>query len=90
MGGTRACCWRTILMHALNLAGAILLTITTLVVSVYLVSTFTLAKLAGGSPVRAPAAACSLRPRGACGLSSGARALEKARGATAAPAAKKG
>ena len=34
------------LMHALNPTGAILLTITTLVVSVYLVSTFTMSKLA--------------------------------------------
>jgi S-DNA-T family DNA segregation ATPase FtsK/SpoIIIE len=35
------------LMHALNATGAILLTITTLIVSVYLVSTFTMSKLAG-------------------------------------------
>jgi S-DNA-T family DNA segregation ATPase FtsK/SpoIIIE len=35
------------LMHALNPTGAILLTITTLIVSVYLVSTFTMSKLAG-------------------------------------------
>ena len=35
------------LMHALNPTGAILLTITTLIVSVYLVSTFTVSKLAG-------------------------------------------
>jgi S-DNA-T family DNA segregation ATPase FtsK/SpoIIIE len=34
------------LMHALNPTGAILLTITTLIVSVYLVSTFTMSKLA--------------------------------------------
>jgi DNA segregation ATPase FtsK/SpoIIIE, S-DNA-T family len=34
------------LMHALNATGAILLTITTLIVSVYLVSTFTMSKLA--------------------------------------------
>ena len=34
------------LMHALNTTGAILLTITTLIVSVYLVSTFTMSKLA--------------------------------------------
>ncbi|HVN07073.1 MAG TPA: DNA translocase FtsK 4TM domain-containing protein [Bryobacteraceae bacterium] len=34
------------LMHSLNPTGAILLTVTTLVVSVYLVSTFTMAKLA--------------------------------------------
>jgi len=33
------------LMHALNPVGAILLTITTLIVSIYLVSTFTMAKL---------------------------------------------
>ena len=37
------------LMHALNPTGAILLTITTLIVSVYLVSTFTVSKLASGS-----------------------------------------
>jgi DNA segregation ATPase FtsK/SpoIIIE, S-DNA-T family len=35
------------LMHALNPTGAILLTITTLIVSIYLVSTFTMSKLAG-------------------------------------------
>jgi S-DNA-T family DNA segregation ATPase FtsK/SpoIIIE len=35
------------LMHALNPTGAILLTITTLIVSVYLVSSFTMSKLAG-------------------------------------------
>jgi S-DNA-T family DNA segregation ATPase FtsK/SpoIIIE len=35
------------LMHALNSTGAILLTITALIVSVYLVSTFTMSKLAG-------------------------------------------
>jgi S-DNA-T family DNA segregation ATPase FtsK/SpoIIIE len=35
------------LMHALNPTGAILLTMTTLIVSVYLVSTFTMSKLAG-------------------------------------------
>jgi len=42
------------LMHALNPTGAILLTITTLVVSVYLVSTFTMSKLAVwfGGPLR--------------------------------------
>jgi len=34
------------LMHALNPTGAILLTVTTLIVSVYLVSTFTMSKLA--------------------------------------------
>jgi S-DNA-T family DNA segregation ATPase FtsK/SpoIIIE len=35
------------LIHALNPTGAILLTITTLIVSIYLVSTFTMSKLAG-------------------------------------------
>lgn len=35
------------LVHALNTTGAILLTITTLIVSVYLVSSFTMSKLAG-------------------------------------------
>ncbi len=47
LGGLMGLLLSRYLMHNLNPTGAILLTITTLVVSVYLVSTFTMAKLAG-------------------------------------------
>jgi S-DNA-T family DNA segregation ATPase FtsK/SpoIIIE len=46
MGGLAGMLLAHYLMHALNPTGAILLTITTLIVSVYLVSTFTMSKLA--------------------------------------------
>jgi S-DNA-T family DNA segregation ATPase FtsK/SpoIIIE len=45
LGGLLGMLLARYLMHALNPTGAILLTITTLVVSVYLVSTFTMSKL---------------------------------------------
>ena len=47
IGGLAGMLLEHYLMHALNPTGAILLTITTLIVSVYLVSTFTMSKLAG-------------------------------------------
>ena len=47
LGGVLGIVLAHYLVHSLNATGAILLTITTLVVSVYLVSTFTMAKLAG-------------------------------------------
>jgi hypothetical protein len=40
------------LREAMNLTGAVVLTLTCLVVSIYLVSTFTVSKLRGGSPDR--------------------------------------
>jgi S-DNA-T family DNA segregation ATPase FtsK/SpoIIIE len=46
IGGLAGMLLARYLMHALNPTGAILLTITTLIVSVYLVSTFTMSKLA--------------------------------------------
>jgi S-DNA-T family DNA segregation ATPase FtsK/SpoIIIE len=47
IGGTFGLILATYLVDSLNVAGALLATLTTLIVSVYLVSTFTLAKLAG-------------------------------------------
>ena len=47
IGGTLGLILATSLVDSLNVAGALLATLTTLIVSVYLVSTFTLAKLAG-------------------------------------------
>jgi S-DNA-T family DNA segregation ATPase FtsK/SpoIIIE len=47
LGGVLGLLLAHFLVHSLNPTGAVLLTITTLVVSVYLVSTFTMAKLAG-------------------------------------------
>jgi S-DNA-T family DNA segregation ATPase FtsK/SpoIIIE len=47
IGGTLGIILATYLVDSLNVAGALLATLTALIVSIYLVSTFTLAKLAG-------------------------------------------